>query len=132
MNQLINYLSWSEQRSKLFYTCPKQYGYRFIESWEGWLPMATKSAQDAYHHNCLVSDLRLVTGNIIHDRCGRVLKRLAGGISSDPATEIKIAEEDFDDFLSNSARLAEVGFSQCRRVLMQKITMLLHQHGPDL
>ena len=62
MNHLINYLSWSEQRSKLFYTCPKQYGYRFIESWEGWLPTATKSAQDAYYHNCLVSDLRLVTG----------------------------------------------------------------------
>jgi hypothetical protein len=93
MNHLINYLSWSEQRAKLFYTCPKQYAYRFIESWEGWLPTAIKSAKDAYYHNCLVSDLRLVTGNIVHDRCGRVLKRLAGGIMSDPATEMREATQ---------------------------------------
>ena len=118
MNHLVNYLSWSEQRSKLFYTCPKQYGYRFIESWEGWLPTATKSAQDAYHHNCLVSDLRLVTGNIVHDRCGRVLKRLVGGITSDPATEIAIAEADFDNFLSNSAKLPLTALGSKRKKLI--------------
>ena len=118
MNHLVNYLSWSEQRAKLLYTCPKQYGYRFIESWEGWLPTATKSAQDAYHHNCLVSDLRLVTGSIIHDRCGRVLKRLAGGIMSDPATEIAIAEADFDNFLSNSAKLPLTALGSKRKKLV--------------
>jgi hypothetical protein len=118
MNHLINYLSWSEQRAKLLYTCPKQYGYRFIESWEGWLPTATKSAQAAYRHNCLVSDLRLVTGSIIHDRCGRVLKRLAGGIISDPATETAIAEADFDNFLSNSAKLPLTALGSKRKKLI--------------
>jgi hypothetical protein len=102
LNTLINYLSWSEQRAQLFQVCQKQYGYRFLEAWGGWSPEASEASQYAYFCNSIVGDLRMITGSIVHDRCGRVLKRLASGIQSDLSRETTIAEEDFDKFLSDS------------------------------
>jgi hypothetical protein len=46
------------------------------------------------------------------------LKRLVGGITSDPATEIAIAEADFDNFLCNSAKLPLTALGSKRKKLV--------------
>jgi hypothetical protein len=121
VNKLLNYISWSEQRARLLHTCPRSYAYRFVASWGGWDPAASQEAQYSYYCNSILPDLRLATGSIVHDRCGRVLKRLACGIQSDLSTEIEIAEQDFDKFLSDSARLPLSALGSKRKKLLAHV-----------
>jgi hypothetical protein len=118
---LLNYLAWSEQRARLLHTCPRSYAYRFIASWGGWDPAASQEARYSYYCNSILPDLRLATGSIVHDRCGRILKRLACGIQSDLGTEIEIAEQDYDKFLSDSARLPLSALGSKRKKLLAHV-----------
>ena len=115
---LDNFLTWSEHRAKTLNTCPRQYAYRYIEAWEGWLKDAPLSKQHAYWLNAIIADLRIVTGNIVHDRAGRIVRRLASAMQVVPSTEITIAEEDFDKFISNSRKLPLSSLSSKRKKLL--------------
>ena len=77
MNILLNYLAWSEQRTKSIHTCPRQYAYKYLQAWGGWEDYEAPEKQQAYHLNCVIADLRIATGNILHDRAGRILRRIA-------------------------------------------------------
>ena len=125
---LENFLTWSEHRAKTLNTCPRQYAYRYIEAWEGWLQDAPPPKQHAYWLNAIISDLRIATGNIVHDRAGRIVRRLASAMQIVPSTEITIAEEDFDKFICNSRKLPLNLLSSKRKKLLAD---LLEQPLPD-
>ena len=125
-NPLINFLVWSENRAKSFQSCQRQYGYRHLEAWGGWRPEASENSRYAYFCNSIVPDLRMVTGSIVHDRCGRVLKRLATGLKSHVSHEITIAEEEFDKFLSDSIRFPLTALGSKRKKL------LAHVYGDEV
>jgi hypothetical protein len=118
MNILFNYLSWSEQRAKSIHTCPRQYAYKYLQAWSGWEADEAPEKQQAYYLNCVLADLRIATGNILHDRAGRILRRIASGMTIVPAKEIAIAEEDFDRFIINSQKLALTSLSGKRKKLL--------------
>ncbi len=127
-NMLPNYLTWSEQRAKSIHSCPRQYAFRHVQAWGGWMDDAPWETQEAYHLNSVVPDLRIAVGTIIHDRAGRVLKRIASGMESNLSTEIAIAEEDFDRLIADSATLPLTSLGGKRKKLL---CHLLDQELPD-
>lgn len=117
-NMLLNYLTWSEQRAKSIHSCPRQYAFRHVQAWGGWLDNAPWKTQEAYHLNSVIPDLRIAVGTIIHDRAGRVLRRIASGMESNLSTEIAIAEEDFDRLIADSTTLPLTSLGGKRKKLL--------------
>jgi hypothetical protein len=118
---LKNYLTWSAHKMETYHQCNRRYFYQTIEAWQGWEPDAPLSKRYSYLLKCVIPDLRLVTGTIVHDRCGRVLQRLASGLTSRVDDEIRVAEDEFDRFLDQSRKIPLESVCNRRKKLLAHV-----------
>ena len=76
MAQLVNELSWSVSRSRLFDECRRVYYYTYYGAWNGWDAAAPAATRKLY----LLKNLKTLdmwAGGIVHDTVAEALRRYA-------------------------------------------------------
>ena len=74
--QLVNELTWSVSRNKLFRSCERAYYYNYYASWGGWDRAADPHTRRIYILK-QIKNMRMWAGEIVHDVIAEALRRYA-------------------------------------------------------